>query len=92
VRIRCGIVLLDMGGQAIHVINQTMIFSTRPEAHGRLVGCYMLFYSVGSGLGAVFSTWVYANAGWVGVCVLGFSVSAVALLVWATTLRSMPMR
>ena len=82
-----GIVLLDMGGQAIHVINQSMIFSTRPEAHGRLVGCYMLFYSAGSGLGAVLSTWVYAKAGWNGVCALGFAVSGMAMVFWALTLR-----
>ncbi|AMH43294.1 MULTISPECIES: MFS transporter [Burkholderiaceae] len=87
-----GIVLLDMGGQAIHVINQSMIFSTRPEAHGRLVGCYMLFYSVGSGLGAVLSTWVYARDGWSGVCTLGFAASAVALVFWALTLRTTPGR
>lgn len=38
-----GIVLLDLGGQALHVTNQSMIFRTRPEAHSRLVGLYMLF-------------------------------------------------
>jgi predicted MFS family arabinose efflux permease len=87
-----GIILLDMGGQAIHVVNQSMIFSTRPEAHGRLVGCYMLFYSVGSGLGAGASTWVYVKSGWGGVCWLGVSVSALALLVWAVTVKLMPVR
>ena len=33
-----GIILLDLGGQALHVTNQSMIFRTRPEAHSRLVG------------------------------------------------------
>lgn len=59
-----GIVLLDLGGQALHVTNQSMIFRTRPEAHSRLVGLYMLFYALGSGLGAVSTTAVYARAGW----------------------------
>ena len=40
------------GGRAIHVLNQSMIFSAHPQSHSRLVGCYMLFYAVGSGLGA----------------------------------------
>ena len=44
-----GIVLLDVGGQAVHVVNQSMILGARPDAHARLVGCYMLFYSAGSG-------------------------------------------
>jgi hypothetical protein len=39
------------GGQALHVTNQSLIFRTRPEAHSRLVGLYMLFYAIGSGLG-----------------------------------------
>ena len=44
-----GIVLLDLGGQALHVSNQSLIFRSRPEAHSRLVGLYMLFYALGSG-------------------------------------------
>src|SRR5690606_34311838 len=46
-----GIVLLDLGGQALHVTNQSMIFRALPQAHSRLVGIYMLFYAIGSGLG-----------------------------------------
>lgn len=80
-----GIVLLDLGGQALHVTNQSMIFRTRPEAHSRLVGLYMLFYALGSGLGAVSTTAVYARAGWQGVCLLGASISLLALLFWLMT-------
>ena len=80
-----GIVLLDLGGQALHVTNQSMIFRTLPEAHSRLVGLYMLFYALGSGLGAVSTTAVYARAGWQGVCLLGASVSLLALLFWLMT-------
>lgn len=82
-----GIVLLDLGGQALHVTNQSMIFRTRPEAHGRLVGLYMLFYAVGSGLGAAGTTAVYAVAGWQGVCMLGAAVSLLALIFWFATRR-----
>ncbi|AIO36616.1 MFS transporter [Burkholderia pseudomultivorans] len=82
-----GIVLLDVGGQAVHVVNQSMILGARADAHARLVGCYMLFYSAGSGLGAIASTLTYAHAGWTGVCVLGAAVSVAALGVWAATLK-----
>ncbi|WP_209473843.1 MFS transporter [Billgrantia antri] len=85
-----GIVLLDLGGQALHVTNQSMILRTRPEAHSRLIGLYMLFYAVGSGAGAISTTATYAHAGWQGVCVLGASVSLVALTFWAATRRYMP--
>ncbi|PRO34560.1 MFS transporter [Acinetobacter baumannii] len=82
-----GIVLLDLGGQALHVTNQSMIFRTRPEAHSRLVGLYMLFYAVGSGVGAISTTATYAYAGWLGVCSLGACVSLLALLFWWRTMK-----
>ncbi|WP_263070393.1 MFS transporter [Enterobacter huaxiensis] len=80
-----GIVLLDLGGQALHVTNQSLIFRTRPEAHSRLVGLYMLFYAVGSGLGAIGTTMAFAAAGWQGVCLLGGTVSLGALMFWWIT-------
>lgn len=83
-----GIVLLDLGGQALHVTSQSLIFRTRPEAHSRLVGLYMLFYAVGSGLGAIGTTITYAYAGWQGVCLLGAAVSLTALLFWWLTWRA----
>jgi predicted MFS family arabinose efflux permease len=85
-----GIVGLDLAGQAIHVTNQSMIFSSPSGAHSRLVGCYMLFYSVGSGLGAIASTAAYSRYGWLGVCLLGAGISVLALTFWAVTLPLMP--
>ncbi|CAM7013583.1 MFS transporter [Leclercia adecarboxylata] len=82
-----GIVLLDLGGQALHVTNQSLIFRTRPDAHSRLVGLYMMFYAVGSGLGAICTTVTYARFGWQGVCTLGASVSLLALVFWWVTQR-----
>jgi len=82
-----GILLLDLGGQALHVTNQSLIFHNRPEAHSRLVGLYMLFYATGSGLGAIATTVTYADAGWQGVCLLGAAVSLLALGFWWLTRR-----
>ncbi|MDR9849048.1 MFS transporter [Herbaspirillum huttiense] len=82
-----GIILLDLGGQALHVTNQSLILRSSPEAHGRLIGIYMLFYAVGSGLGALSTTVVYAAQGWRGVCLLGAAVSFSALLFWRITCR-----
>lgn len=82
-----GIVLLDLGGQAVHVLNQSMIYRTRPELHSRLVGCYMLFYAVGLGLGALAATFTYSQAGWSGVCWLGLCLSTAALGFWSLTRR-----
>jgi cyanate permease len=45
----------------------------------------MLFYAVGSGLGALISTNAYARFGWHGVCVAGAAFSLAALAFWAMT-------
>jgi predicted MFS family arabinose efflux permease len=80
-----GIILLDLAVQAVHVTNQSVLFARLPEARSRLAAAYMIFYSIGSGSGAVASTWVYAHAGWTGVSMLGAALSAAALIFWATT-------
>ncbi|WP_397386479.1 MFS transporter [Paenibacillus terrigena] len=80
-----GIVLLDLAVQAVHVTNQTMILPLRADARSRLTAGYMVFYSIGSASGSIASTHIYAHYGWGGVCVLGASVSAAALLFWAVT-------
>jgi len=83
-----GIVMLDFAVQAIHVTNQSMILSVRPEARSRLTAGYMIFYSFGSATGAIASTWIYSWAGWFGVCMLGVLVSMIALIFWACTLKT----
>ncbi|MGK4578887.1 MFS transporter [Kitasatospora sp. HPMI-4] len=83
-----GAVLLDLAVQAVHVTSQTLIQGIRPAAVGRLIGAYMVCYSIGSGLGAVTSTTVYAAAGWPAVCALGAGISLLALLYWAVRTRS----
>jgi predicted MFS family arabinose efflux permease len=82
-----GVVLLDLAVQAVHVTNQSMIFALHPEARSRLVGGYMVFYSIGSAIGAIAATTANAHAGWIGVSMLGAAFSAAALLVWAATRR-----
>ena len=84
-----GIVLLDLGGQALHVTSQSMILRSS-AAHGRLIALYMLFYATGSGAGAIATTAVFARHGWQGVCLLGAAVSLLALMIWAITRHLMP--
>lgn len=82
-----GVVVLDLAIQAIHVTNQSVIFQRHPQARSRLVGGYMVFYAIGSAVGAIGATMVFAQAGWLGVSVLGATFSAVALLAWAAMRR-----
>ncbi|WP_145583708.1 MFS transporter [Yersinia thracica] len=82
-----GVVILDFSVQAVHVTNQSIILALRPDAQSRLVAGYMLFYSIGSAIGAISTTWVYSHAGWSGVCLLGAIISAVAILFLHLTYR-----
>lgn len=78
-----GVVVLDLGGQALHVSNQALLLRAPAEQHGRLVALYMLFYAVGSGAGAAAGTWMQAHHGWTMVCVLGAGIAVAALAWWA---------
>lgn len=80
-----GVIMLDLAIQAVHVTNQSMILAVRPDAGSRLIGSYMVFYSIGSASGSIASTMVYAWAGWLGVCGLGAAISMAALLFFAAT-------
>ncbi len=83
-----GVVLLDLAVQAVHVTNQSLILAAYPDAQSRLVGGYMVFYSIGSAVGAIASTSIYAVFGWIGVSVLGAAFSASGFAVWALTRRA----
>lgn len=63
---------------------------SRSEAKSRIVAAYMLFYSLGVGVGSMISTLVYATAGWNGVCTAGAAMSGMSLLLWAITHRWAP--
>ncbi|CAO3357833.1 MFS transporter [Azospirillum palustre] len=78
-----GVVLLDLAVQAVHVTNQSIIVARHPTARSRLIGGYMVFYSIGSAIGASAATMVYAHAGWHGVSMLGAAFSAAAMVIWA---------
>lgn len=82
-----GLLLLDGAVQAVHVSNQALIYPIVPEAPSRLTAGYMACYSLGSALGAIASSVLYAGYGWTSVCLLGAAVSLTALVYWARTAR-----
>ncbi|WP_323121334.1 MFS transporter [Burkholderia alba] len=88
-----GVVAFDLGLQATHVASQSMLYGVLPPGvHSRVTAGYMIFYSIGCALGSFGSTLAYAWDGWRGVCALGASISALALLAWALTVTHTPRR
>ncbi|MFH8681685.1 MFS transporter [Streptomyces lydicus] len=80
-----GVILLDLAVQAVHVTNQALIYALHPDAGSRLIGGYMVFYSLGSATGAIAATSLYTAAGWGAVCALGATFSCLGLVLWACT-------
>ncbi|BCG22707.1 MFS transporter [Pseudomonas tohonis] len=81
-----GILLLDAAGQALHVLNQSLVLGGGNPAHARLISLYMLFYAAGSAFGGFAATYLHARAGWHGVCLAGGALSLLALAFWWATL------
>ncbi|MGV9361726.1 MFS transporter [Amycolatopsis sp. NPDC003731] len=74
-----GVVVLDFAVQAVHVSNQHLLTTAYPDATSTAIGGYMLFYSLGSALGATATTAALAVAGWAGSSVLGAGFALCAL-------------
>lgn len=78
-----GVVLLDFAVQAVHVSNQHALTAAYPDRTGSVIGGYMVFYSLGSALGAAATTALFDAAGWTGPTVLGAAFALCALAVAA---------
>jgi predicted MFS family arabinose efflux permease len=76
-----GVVVLDVGVQGTHILNQSTIYEIAPDARSRINAVYMTSYFVGGALGSAAGAFVYDRRGWGGVCVLGaaLGVGAVGL-------------
>jgi predicted MFS family arabinose efflux permease len=77
-----GIVLLDVGAQAVHITNQGEIYRLRPEARSRITSFYMMSCFVGAAVGSATAAFVYAGGGWRGVCLLGAGYGLASLVWW----------
>lgn len=75
-----GVVLMDMGVQATHITNQSIIFSIQPDARNRVNTVYMVSYFIGGAAGTLAATQLWGLFHWRGVCITGFLFAAVALL------------
>jgi predicted MFS family arabinose efflux permease len=80
-----GILIADLGIQAVHIQNQQLIFALNPSARSRLNTGYMVTYFVGGALGSATTGAAYAAGGWTAVVVLGAVYSGSALLLWVVS-------
>ncbi|HEY8931327.1 MAG TPA: MFS transporter [Mucilaginibacter sp.] len=74
-----GVIVLDMGVQATHISNQSIIFALKPEARNRINTIYMVTYFIGGSIGTFIATQLWKNYQWTGVCVTGAALSILTL-------------
>lgn len=88
VAILVGVVLLDIGQQGSHILNQSVIYTLSPEARSRITTAYMTCFFLGGVIGSASSGYVFEFAGWSGVSWLGGIFGGIAFLYWLTEPRN----
>lgn len=76
-----GVVLLDYAVQVVHVDNQHRLTLAHPGRASSVIGGYMVFYSLGSALGAATTAAAHAAGGWPAASLLGAGYALGALAV-----------
>ncbi len=75
-----GIILIDLGLQAMHIMNQSDFFAlTHLNANSRLNTVYMVSYFVGGSVGTLAAGYAWDYAQWPGVCAVGFTFCILGL-------------
>lgn len=78
-----GVLVMDLGLQAINVTNQSSIASLLPEARSRMNAVYMTGYFAGASIGSALGVWAWNLAGWLGACSVGAGLAGLAAIsVW----------
>lgn len=75
-----GVILIDLGVQASHIMNQTSYFSLKTPAVNRLNTVYMVAYFIGGSLGTWLASLAWKFAGWEGVCGVGAGFGLLGIL------------
>ncbi len=76
-----GVILLDLGLQATHIANQTMVFSLNPQARNRLNTVYMFTYFIGGATGTFLASQAWQIWKWDGVVAVGLICSSLSLII-----------
>lgn len=77
-----GIILIDIGQQAIHVTNQTRIYALLPEARNRLNTVFMSVSFVGASTGSALGLWFWDKGQWPVYCFGSGAVILVNIMIY----------
>jgi len=78
-----GTILLDLGIQGQHILNQSAIYALAPDARSRITTAYMTSNFTFGALGSAAASIAWSAGGWGAVSALGLALAALGLLGWA---------
>jgi predicted MFS family arabinose efflux permease len=79
-----GLVVLDLGVQGQHILNQTLIYELRPEARSRLTTAYMSGNFLAGATASAATVWAWHLGGWLAVCGFGAGLALTGVVAWTT--------
>ena len=77
-----GVVVLDLGIQGVHILNQSRIYAIGSGIRSRLTTVYMTTYFMGGIVGSSLSAVLHGRFGWTAVGALGIAFPTIALAIW----------
>ncbi len=77
-----GALLLDLGVQALQIINQSEIYRLNSDARSRVTTVYLTTYFLGGAVGSALSGLAYSTFGWLGVAGAGGLCGLAIVVTW----------
>jgi predicted MFS family arabinose efflux permease len=78
-----GVILLDLGIQGQHILNQSTVYTLDPEARSRITTAYMANNFLWGALSSAAASVAWSASGWGAVSALGIGLSVIGLIAWA---------
>ncbi|WP_312190167.1 MFS transporter [Sphingobacterium sp.] len=75
-----GVILIDLGLQSMHILNQSDFYALNLGANSRLNTVYMVSYFIGGSTGTFFAAQAWQHFQWPGVIAVGTCYTLLALL------------
>lgn len=75
------IILVDIGLQCQQLSNQSGCLQEIPQASNRANTIFMTSYFIGGSLGTFCAGYIWTQADWLGVCIVGIAFAMISLLI-----------
>ncbi len=84
-----GIILLEMGQQAVHVSNQTRVYALDPAARNRLNTVLMTVSFIGAAVGSAIGLSLWQFKGWGAICIASSIMALSGLAIYLFTYKKL---